>query len=217
MKRKIVILLALVAGLLGGCNANELEDRCFPLLALVDYDARQEEASFSYTFPSPRREEDKGTATGDLDAGFAYGETFQKAWEYYEKKLDKEADYNHLKVVALGEDFVGNADEYNKMLDFLQEKETFPRNAYVCVIRETEELIEIEGSLSDDAGTYLESFLKNHEYGKTDKLVTLGSLMDEQENRRKELALPYITVEDGSVLWEAHYLIDKGVPAGICP
>lgn len=217
MKRKIAVIFTLAAGLLCGCSSSELENRCFPMLALVDYDAGEEEVSFSYTFPTPRREEDQGTATGDLDTAFSYGQTFREAWEYYEKKLDKEADYNHLKVVAIGEDFLENEDEYNKMLDFLQEQETFPRNAYVCIVPRTAELISIEDGLSDDAGTYLESFLKNHEYGKTEELVTLGKLMDEQENCRKVLELPYITVESGSVVWEAHYRIDKGVPAGVRP
>lgn len=207
MKRRIGIVLALAAGLLCGCNANELENRCFPMLSIVDYEPGEEKVSFCYTFPTPRREEDQGTATGELDASFSYGETFEKAWEFYEKKLNKEADYNHLKVLVIGREFLENENLCSGMIDFLQEKETFPRNAYVCVMDEPEELLEVEESLSDDAGTYLEDFLKKNHTSQNEKLVTLGKMMDEQENRRLKLHLPYLMIEEGSVVWEENYIL----------
>lgn len=209
MKRTGIFLLIVFTGLLCGCSANELEDRCFPMLAVVDMGRNQEEVAFSYTFPTPRLTEDQETATQEIDTVFAYGSTFEAAWENYEQRLNKEADYNHLKVIVLGEEFIDNQELYDGMLDFLQQKETFPRNAYICVIPDAKKLLELEESLSDDAGTYLEDYLLNHEYGKTRDLAVLGQLMDERENKKMDLALPYIEVEGSNILWEDWYIIKK--------
>lgn len=212
MRRKGICLLFACAGLLCGCSASELEDRCFPMLALVDYDAQKEETSFSYTFPTPRRSEDQGDSTEDVDTAFSYGSNYGEAWKNYEERLNKEADYNHLKVVVLGESFINDRVLYNQMLDFIQKQENFPRNAYVCVLPETKQLLEIEGRLSDDAGSYLEDFIQNHENGKSGELVTLGKLIDEKDNRRIECNLPYLTVDGSNIVWQGWYYVVEGVP-----
>lgn len=214
MKKKGIFLFLACAGFLCGCSANELEDRCFPMLALIDYDAIQAETAFSYTFPTPRRTEDQGNATEEVDTAFAYGSDYEEAWTNYEARLNKEADYNHLKVIVLGEAFVNNQTLYNQMLDFIQEQETFPRNAYVCVLSDTGQLLEIQSTLSDDAGSYLEDFIQNHENSKDNELVTLGKLMDEKENKSKELYLPYLAVDGGNIVWQDWYEIAEGVPQG---
>lgn len=215
MKRTFICLVLLISGLLCGCSAHELEDRCFPMLALVDYDARQEKAAFCDTFPTPRRSEDEGTATEEIDTVFAYGNSFLEAWQQYEGRLSRESDYNHLKVLVIGEAFLENDALYQEMLDFFWESETLPRNVYVCVMQDTAELLEIQGLLSDDAGTYLEQFLEKNEEGGGYKIVTLGDLMDEQLNRREKLYLPYLAVEEKSIVWKAWYGMERGTASGI--
>lgn len=204
----IIAAALMVVTVVCGCGANELEDRCFPMLALVDYDPGTGETSFCYTFPSPRKEEDKGDDTGEVDTSFTSGDGFVEAWHEYENRLDKKADYNHLKVIVLGEQFVQNSARLDEMLSFMEERQSFPRNAQVCVIQNCGSFVEIEGKLSDDAGDYLESFLKNHENAENNEEVTLGDLMDEKENRTKSLLLPNLRVEGTNLVWEDTYVVD---------
>ena len=67
-------------------------------------------------------------------------------------------------------------------------------------------LLEIEKDLPEDLGSYLELFLQNHESDRQITLLNLGRLLDEQENQRLELKLPYLSVKNGTVVWEKNYV-----------
>jgi len=176
---------------LTGCGSTELEERCFPMLVSVGY----EEGKVTY------------------DAGFpkeymvmqpnARGVDFEESKKKFENRLNKETDYNHLKVLVFEDDFLGRATTYKSMLDYLAETESFPRNTYVCVVDDAEDLFEIENQVDQDLGTYLEEYLKKHEE-KKDKLLTLGDLIDEKENIYFVSYLPYLEVEDNYIEWRGY-------------
>lgn len=197
--------------ILSGCRADELENRCFPMVAVVDWDDAREKTAFAYTFPSPHLEQDKSKTTEKVDTAYSYGEDFSRARSSYRGQLDKKADENHLKVFVMGESFLQNQKAYTKMLNFLREKEVFPRNTYVCVMKDPGELLKMQGELSSDAGTYLEEFLKNQKKERGGHPVTIGQLMDDALNQRKKYGVPYLTLEGGRVKWEGVYRIDGGV------
>ena len=81
-----------------------------------------------------------------MDTSFSKGKGFVRAWRDYEDRLDKKADDSHLKVVVLGQRFLRRGRVWDEMLDFMQEKQSFPRNAYVCVMEEPGQLLEIQRS-----------------------------------------------------------------------
>lgn len=182
------------------------------MMALADLGKAPQTVRFCYTFPSPRRTEDQGDDTKEADTSFSEGKGFVRAWQDYENRLDKKTDDGHLKVVVLGEKFISDPSAYDQMLEFMQERQSFPRNAYVCVMPELDEFMKILGGLSDDAGNYLESYIKNHVLQRKYKSVTLGMLMDEKENRMRTLQVPYIRVQSGRLNWETCYEIRRGVP-----
>jgi hypothetical protein len=88
-----------------------------------------------------------------------------------------------------------------RLLDEIAGKEEYPRNTYVCVTEEIEDLLEIQAELPQDMGSYLEEFLKNNRA----KTVTLGDLLDEKANRKRNLKLPYISPQDTYVRWDGYY------------
>lgn len=208
-------LLVLVIGCfmlqLAGCRQTELEERCFPLLAVVDYEDDKDRVLFCAGFP---RAENSGGSTGqssELEVAKASGENFEKSRAEYEKNLNKMPDYNHLKVLVLGEDFVNNKTAYNGMLEDLARTEEFPRNTYVCIVEDVDELLEIDKELPQDLGTYLEEYLNNHE-AKKNRMLTLGDLLDEKENQELILYAPYLEPEDTYVEWGGYYAIGAGMP-----
>lgn len=217
-KQKRIIKKAAVALLLGcfmvqlaGCRQSELEERCFPLLAAVDYEDDTKRVTFCAGFP---RAENSGGSTGqssELQVSKASGDSFATSRAEYEKNLNKVPDYNHLKVLVLGEDFVENQAAYDGMLDQLAETEEFPRNTYVCIVEDIDDLLEIDKELPQDLGTYLEEYLNNHEAQKN-RMLTLGDLLDEKENKELILYAPYLEPEDTYVEWGGYYAIGAGMP-----
>lgn len=196
---------------LTACAKTELEERCYPLLAVVDYDEDANQVSFCAGFP---RADNSGGSTGqtaELQVSTASEKTFETSKAEYEKNLNKVPDYNHIKVLVLGEDFVENEQAYEDMLDHLSSTEEFPRNTYVCMVEDVEELLEIDKNLPQDLGTYLEEYLGNHEE-KKNRMLTLGDLIDEKENKTLVLYAPYLIPEETYVEWGGYYAIGAGMP-----
>lgn len=160
--------------LLTGCGTTELEERSFPMLVAVEV----EDGKTKYRDAFPKEDD-----TGKLGA--------------------KEKDYNHLKVLVLEEELFEQAGAYEAMLTELSENEAFPRNTYVCIMDDVDDLFEMEKMISQDLGTYLEEYLKVHEEKKA-KLLTLGDLIDEQANQTFVLYLPYLEVEENVLVWKGY-------------
>jgi hypothetical protein len=184
--------------LLTACSAVELEDRCFPMMAAVDYRAGQVE--FSYGFPELSQKENTDVEEAREDAAIADGEDFAESYGAYEQELSRTVDCNHMKVLVLGENFL-QTEQYDAMLTYLQETEIFPRNTYVCTTDDTRALYEIEGDLPEDLGTYLESYLQKQGEERGITLPDLGDLLDARINGSGLVELPYLTVEDGAIIW----------------
>lgn len=205
MKRTALALFVICAGLFCGCSANELEENCFPMLAIADLAEDEGQVAFGYAFPDTgsgeSEEYTQEEKAEEIDSLFVYGADFAEAMCNYEQRLNKVTDCNHLKVLVISESLFEQQEQYEAMLDFLAEEEKFPRNAYVCIVPDAAALMELDGGLSDDLGSYLEDYLLNHENKKERRLVTVGKLMDESRNHLLTLYLPYIEVENGSLLW----------------
>ena len=200
MKRKCsLIMLCMCMLLMTGCSSTELEERCFPLLAVVGYD--DQKVTFWAGFP--KTDEGEGSTSSEIKVRMVSGKNFEKSKEEYESHLNKMADYNHLKVLVLEDDLLENTTAYHSMLDTLSQTENFPRNTYVCAVEDVDELVEMEKNLPQDIGTYLEEYLMNQE-AKKERLLTLGDLLDERENQQMILYMPYLEVEDSFVKWNGY-------------
>lgn len=184
-----------------GCSSTELEERCFPMMAAIGFEDGK--VTYGVSFPKADATGQSNTTGTEMKVSMVSNSSFENCKTEYENRLNKEADYNHLKIIALEEDLLEQPSQYEVTLDYLTETESFPRNTYVCVVDDVEELFEMEKNISQDLGTYLEEYLKKHEE-KKDKLLTLGDLMDEKENQEMILYLPYLEVEDNFVEWKGY-------------
>ena len=203
------VVIVVITLQMAGCRATELEERCFPLVVAVNYEEEQDAVSFCAGFP---RVDNSGSGkTNELQVSTEVSGSFADSKKEYEKNLNKIPDYNHLKVLVLGEKLVDNMVAYDEMLETLAKTEEFPRNTYVCVVDDVEELLEIDKELPQDVGTYLEEFLNNHE-AKKNRMLTLGDLLDEQENQDMILYAPYLEIDDSYVEWGGYYAIGLNVP-----
>ncbi len=216
-KAKGMFLLLLVVSVTlttTACQSKELEKRCFPMLVGIDYKEKEEQVTFQYSFPNLSQKTDTPLSAIDINVSQTVGKDFETAMREYENSINKEVDYNHMKVFLIGEKFLEQTEQYQEMLSLLQEMNLFPRNAYVCVVEDVETLMKGEENFPQDAGTYIEEFLENQDEHNGKKLPTLGKLFDEKENRIKKLYLPYLIVKEGTVEWEGYYVIERGIPSG---
>ncbi len=206
MQKKRIKYLVLLAALgccvlFTGCSETELEERCFPLLVAVGYEDGK--VTYDMAFPQTGDSSNANSSVEEIKASQVKAATFEKSKQKYESHLNKQADYNHLKVFVIEEDLLEERGAYNEMLDILAEAESFPRNTYVCAVEDVEELFQLEGKLSQDLGTYLEEYINKHEEGKT-HILTLGDLLDEKENQTMILYMPYLEVEKNYIEWNGY-------------
>lgn len=195
------IIVVVLAFLLTGCSTTELEERCFPLVATVGYEDGK--VTYCARFPRTTNSSQNDSTSTQIEVSMASGTDFEACKSEYESRLNKEPDYNHLKVLVLEDDLVESKTGYEDMLGYLIETEEFPRNTYVCIVDDIEDLLEMEAKLSQDLGTYLEEYLENHEE-KKDRLLTLGDLMDELANQEMVLYLPYLEAEENYIEWKGY-------------
>lgn len=188
-----------------GCSATELEDRCFPMMAVIDLQGEQ--VAFGYGFPQLSQKENTNLQEANVNAAVTTGTNLRSCVQQYNDQLEKRTDCNHMKVLVLGETLVQNQDAYEKVLAYLKQTELFPRNTYVCVTPEPDLLFALEDTLSCDLGSYLEAFLQNHESDRQIRLWNVGRLLDEQENHLLTVSLPYIEVKDNSILWTRQFFV----------
>lgn len=197
----ILFLVGAIGMLIGESHANELENRCFPMIALVDYqEGNPNEVGLCYTFTTPRRSEDQMEEGQDVEVQFAYGSDFLQALEAYENRLNQLVDGNHLKVFVLATKVLEDKKAYNEMMETLwQEVDKFPRNATVCVMNNPKELLEFDASLSEDTGGYLEQFLQTQQKRQGIEGISLGQLMNEYKNQQKIQKVPKIKMSGSSL------------------
>ena len=210
-----VLVLIPVVILLTGCNSTELEDRCFPMLAAVDYEKETEKVVFAYMFPRAGIKSEEGQNAAQIDVAPVEAQTFTDARAEFEREVSKKPDPNHLKVVLLGEALIENYGQYERMLEELQQDESFPRNTYVCITADVKGVLEQDEQRSMDIGSYLEELIENHDRKENRKLPTIGNLIDEKDNRRRTLEIPYIEVENDTILWQTEYVMAQGMPVGV--
>ena len=203
MKKRWIsyLLVGILSFCFTGCSMTELEERCFPVVVTVGYEDGK--VSFCEGFPKTTSATKDDSSSVQIGVSMVSAKGFEQAKEKYEKRLNKEADYNHLKVLVLEEELLEQSEAYEDMLDYMAQTEEFPRNTYVCAMEDLEDLWEIEKELSQDLGSYLEEYLKKHEE-KKEKLLTLGDLIDEKENQLMVLYMPYLDAEENYVEWKGY-------------
>lgn len=197
---KMIVLLTLCSGMTA-CSQTELEERCFPQMVAVGYE--EGNVTFLAGFPKVNMSGEQGEQGNEMQVPMVSEKTFSESQSAYEGHLNKVADYNHLKILVLEEELIEEVNTYGEMLKDLAKSEAFPRNTYVCAVGDIEDLVEIEPKLSQDVGTYMEEYLKNHEKDKG-RMVTLGDLMDEVENQKMIIYIPFLAVEETYVDWAGY-------------
>lgn len=140
---------------------------------------------------------------------------FAAQWLDVNEMGNRVVDYNHLKVLILGKDFIEDEEAMEEFLDFLEKKAEVPRNTYVVVSENPKELLELQGGEGKSVGNYLEELFENVSEIRKKMYPTLGLLYQEKENRTETLLLPYVAADGEKPVVKAYYLWKRGKPEGV--
>lgn len=123
-------------------------------------------------------------------------------------------DYSHLKLVVLSEAFIEDEAAMEELLALLEEKNELPRNTYVVVAEDAQEILDMEESLGESVGNYLEQQFENVSQVRKQAYPTLGMLYQEEENRMETLLIPYVVNDGDKPVVEKYYVWKRAKASG---
>lgn len=124
-------------------------------------------------------------------------------------------DYSHLKVMILSQEFIEDESAMQEFLEVMEQKNEVPRNTYLVVAEDAEEIENLGETLGESVGNYLEEQFENVSEVKKQAYPTIGMLYQEKENQSETLFIPYVSVEEGKPVVKQYYAWRRGNAAGI--
>lgn len=198
--RKYIVLIAVLflSAFLGGCESTELEQRSFPLSMGIDFetDGVGDKLVVSYDFPDLKQisEESK---TNDTPVEFSLeGKDLYRVEKSYENNTNRILDYNHLKNVILSEEGFENMQMLREILENWEQRQTVARNTSLFLTEgKAADMLSLTEETEGSVGKYLEEMLESQKDFKSDKIATIGDLMNQWHNQDELLLFPVLTEE----------------------
>ncbi len=214
--------------LLSGCGSRELEERKFPLVLAVDK-STTETGGEENTEGKSKKGFQITTGYQDLSqvadqnaksGGSAPTKTEEMSWyEAFEENdagNPKTIDYNHLKAVILSQEVLNDKTMLEEFLDFVKEQEVFARNTLLFTSdKKAEEILKLEGKLELPVGTWLEELTADDREVDNSAIVTLGSLLNEYENRMENIYIPVLSAKEDTMKMEQYYVMSAYENMGV--
>lgn len=150
---------AVMAVLLTGCGARDLEDREF--VQAIEINLQD------------------GKLSGGFGGFLVEADTVEGLQEEYQNQIDKFLDLGHVKVMVLGDNLIEDEERLKMVMEELSGKAVLARNILVFS-HEYEDGKSYLGKLEEKGivpGEYLSNLYKNNPYKKQDSTATLGDLM----------------------------------------
>lgn len=191
-----ILLLFAVVIMCSGCNTIELENRGFPLA--IGIDKTEEGIVLTFDFADLAEVSDGKSLSGEplgfsVEAGSYY--EAQKAYENNRKEI---LDYNHLKAIVIGQEFLADGQAMRDLFSWLEGEAVLARNTNLFIAKEgAASILAMKDESLGSIGQYLEQMAKSQEDFKENKAMTIGKLMNEWHNQSELLLLPVLTDNGG--------------------
>jgi Ger(x)C family germination protein len=214
MKRISNILLVFAtAFLLSGCDVRELESRGFPLA--IGIDQTDTGMILSFDFPD-MTEVSNGKSPMGKEVSFSVeaGEYYE-AQKAYENNTNRTLDYNHLKALILSQDFIRDTRALRELLTWFEKEEEFARNTCLFIAKDScVKILSLSDKTEGSVGNYLEEMVESQDDYKSNKIMTMGKLMNQWHNQNELLLIPVLTDNGGYPTISEYAAIDNFVYKG---
>lgn len=181
---------------LTGCGANELENHAFPLALGVE---KTSEDDLEIYMAYPDLQDDKAAENALSSDVFwnGKGQDLFTGKEQMSANSNKNADFNHLKVLILDQAILEDTTRTEQLLHFFQEEQDAAWNTYVMVTKEPlKDIFSEDLKLPESLGIYLEDLLEEWEDVRQGAQVTVGTLMSQYYSRNETLCVPVLEISD---------------------
>lgn len=175
-----------------GCNTRELEDRGFPLA--IGIDKTEEGMVLSFDFADLSGGTDAKKPSGKAVSFSVEAGAYYEAQKAYENNTNKVLDYNHLKAIIIGQEFMADKQALGDLLSWLEHEEVVARNTCLFVAKEqAAEILTLTEDTGGSVGAYLEQMLETQEDFKENRIMTIGKLMNQWHNQNELLLIPVLS------------------------
>lgn len=213
MKKYIVTIFFVICGaFLSGCSTAELENRNFPLAVGVDMDGR--DCRISYKFQNLSKVADTNTSGGQSTDYFIRSESFFTGLSEYSNDSNKIMDYNHVKVLVLGEDFLENREVLENFIEVCERDNLIAYNTLLFLAEDAGSILALDENLDTSIGSYLEEMIESRKDYTLKDAVTVGDLYKEYDNKNQTLFVPILKEEGGMPVIRNYYVISQFIPGG---
>ena len=199
-----------------GCSNRELEERGFPLTIAIDKSERGMTVSFELPDLSKSAGEKNPIAkpmSFSVEAGAYY-----EAQKAYENNSNGVLDYNHLKAIIIGKEFIEDTKALRDLLSWLEQEKVVARNTCLFVATDkAAELLTLTKGSGGSVGNYLEQMVKTREDLKENKVMTIGSLMNQWHNQNEVLLIPVLRNQGGIPAVTEYAVVDAAIYQGKIP
>lgn len=207
-KKTAALILLLLSGVtFSGCSVQELENRSFPMV--MSLAANDDMCELSYRFMDLSRVSGKEQNTQSGYPLKVTGSSVSAAIYEMDMQNGKAIDLNHLKVLLLEKSFLENEDLMRGLMEKGNSGVALSGNMLVFVTEKISDIEDLQKSMDDDLGSYLEELMEGNPNYKHTGGTTFKKLICDWYNGNGNTVLPELTVKDGLPVVEGYYLLQS--------
>lgn len=189
-------IVLIIVVLCTGCSPRELEDKSFPLA--IGIDKEEDGMVLSFDFPNLAESKEEKNPSEKAVSLFVEADAYYEAQKAYENNTNKMLDYNHLKAIVIGQEFVTDSDAMYDLLSWLEHEEVVARNTSLFLAQgKAAEILTLTEGAGGSVGEYLEQMLENQDDYKENKIMTIGKVMNQWHDQNEILMIPVLTDNGG--------------------
>ncbi|TCK93290.1 Ger(x)C family germination protein [Natranaerovirga hydrolytica] len=173
----------------------ELEERDYVISIGIDL----EDDIYHFTYNLPNLPAVTGQGEGEQNfTKIVEASSLYEANRIFGSRSRKKLNFDHTKVLILGEDLLSNKIYFQKILDEFERNADFARTVMVLAVEDkAEEIIEMELDEETEMGLHLTGLYQNNKYDvlKTTE-ITLGDLINNIHENKGNVIVPKVVIEE---------------------
>lgn len=180
MQQVKVVIVVLIAVLLSGCwDKLEMEDKALVLALGIDMD--KESYSFTYAIGNelkPAEGEDAPTPSEGKSVMKIPAKSLKNASIMFMKKTPRKPNFEHLKVIIIGEELYKDKEKLEGLLLELEQNYEIARTVIMFTTTgEANKIIGLEENIQGPIGLYLRKIIENNSNETNVEKVTLDDML----------------------------------------
>lgn len=192
--KKCICLWIVMTVVLAGCGGVEPERRAYPSVMGMDWKENQLCVIYGMPNLSKKTGQEKSEEGGVKNTISFRGNTMEDVLQIYQKTQERYLDLGHLQVVILGKGLLKEKEQYEAILQYLEQDPVIGDQAAVFQSRDMQEVMKLNDT--ESLGTYLTGMYENRRNNQRSEMVTLRELYRLWHEKEEVPLLPGVEVKE---------------------